>query len=120
MKMSKVVPGFFAALLLMSAAAYADVIKGEIVSVNASSQTLVLKVSEGGKENGIKENEIINAVIMPDTQFEGALFKDFRTGDVLLADIFQGSSPDLWVAKRIQIDKINIRNIQEINRAAKR
>lgn len=117
MKTQFLTAGVFAAAMLMTTAASAEIIKAEVISTDVSSQSIYLKVAEG-KKAGLKTDEKISATITDDTQFEGALFKDFRAGDVLLLDIFKGASRELWIVRRVQIDKINIRNVRETVQAA--
>lgn len=107
------------AAVLLSGTAHAGVIKGEVTSLDTVGQTVDLKVLEENREDKIKRDETIHVAVSADTQFEGADFTEYRVGDILLADVRQGAAPDVWIAQKVQIDKVNVRNKQEMAQSSK-
>ena len=105
-----------ALLLLVSSSAYAEMIQGEVLSIDSAAGSLVITriIPLTGDANLNPKSEPIQILVLPSTQFEGIeSLEELRSGDEIWADVTENKDAKNWSAKTIKIDKVNIQNKEE-------
>ncbi len=99
----------------------AKVIQGEIVEIDP--QGVFLKVAQSGSPQAEKP-EPVKIFITENSLMDGASFGDLRVGDEVWVDAekseAQNETPESWIARKIQLDKVDIKTTDAVVNKAKR
>lgn len=100
-------------ILAMCSVVFADeMIQGEITEVNPERQHL--RIARSDPSTLAMEAESIPVQALPETRFKGVDgLEELRAGDEVVADVVKEENEDSWSAREIQLDKVNIRDMEE-------
>ena len=91
---------------------FADMIQGEITEVKA--ETGSFNIARSDPESNAAEPESIKVSVAEGTVFEGLMgIQELRAGDEIWVDVVKDEDTVNWVAKKIILDKVNIREPKE-------
>lgn len=99
-------------LVIGSANLAAQTIQGEVVEIDP--QGAFLKVARSDPEAGSVEPESIKVYVTEESQFEGVSLENLRVRDEIWADVVESNVQGAWLAKRIELDKVNIRTHSDL------
>ena len=85
----------------------AVILQGEIVEIDP--QGTFLRVARSDPATNASEPEAIKVFIQTNSQMEGAAIADLRIGDEVWIDAEKNETDGSWVAKKIQLDKVDIK-----------
>jgi hypothetical protein len=88
--------------------AYAEMIQGEIVSLNPTANTLTLMTKD-------KDKKEVNIVVTAVTQFEGlSSLNELTAGDEVVVNAEKSEEDKkIWTAQSVKIDKVKIGKASE-------
>lgn len=95
--------------LVMASAAYAQMIQGEVAEVIAQESSF--RIIRMDPESKAAEPESIKVNITSQTQLEGlAGLDELRAGDEVWADVELDPVTQNWLALKVRLDKVDIRD----------